>query len=429
MNNRYTDSFLKLLNLVKARKKAYDVNHKHIQSSFGAIINLADSNYEQYTNMIAANEASAASIIENIAVSLFVDFAIPQFSFYPIEHRYAKLPPEEQAKSRPFQIILSENGMTTGIAFAASYEKCKRYERNFRNGKYNVDNLIIVRLISPSGDAYDIAITLPNRLNANENIPLVFLTLKEFWEKHFGANEYMLLVDAINQFNNLAQNAIGFNTVVTPTEGNIAHFRISTGEMLQNYPYTNAIPTDVYQTQIDKMLHNYINRGLWRAMIGNCNFAVSFITSEWYYKMHVLTECFDLTWIAAGYLKSVEQLLYAVIELSQGKEIICRSKDHYEQDGIAFTKDNEEKIDTTLGGLEWIIRNNRLLDVNRYAKCYITNTIDDWRSKSRNGYFHKDVIKTTTQVDAIRSAAIQLYFLILGSFTIHDEQFAQLGIQ
>lgn len=429
MIDHYSEAFSQLLDLVRERKKSYDINHQRIRQSFGAIINLGDNNFSQYADMVAANEISASSTIESIAVNLFIDNAVPQFSYYPIPDWCANLPAEEQAKARPLQIVLSENGETTGIAFAVAHEESMRYERNFKCGKYKVERLIIVRLISPDADTYDIVITHANAVKAYEKSPISYMTLREFWEKHFGAMEYSMLVEAINQFNDLAQDAMGFNTVVTPTEETIARFRKVTGEMLQGYAYSEAIPSDVYQRQIDQMLHNYLERGLWKAMIGNCNFAISFITSEWYYKMHVLTENFDLTWVAAGYLKSVEQLLYAVIELSKGKGIAGRSKDHWKQDSIEFTKDTEESIDTTLGGLEWIIKNNRLLDVNRYAQWYITSTIDDWRSKSRNGYFHKDVIKSTDQVDEIRSAAIQLYFLILGSFTIRDDQFVQLGIQ
>ena len=74
------------------------------------------------------------------------------------------------------------------------------------------------------------------------------------------------------------------------------------------------------------------------------------------------------------------------------------------------------------------MEHNRLLEVNRYAREHIINTIEDWRKKKRNGFFHKDVLQSIDQLKEIREAALQLYFLILGSFTIHDSHLIRLGV-
>ena len=86
-------------------------------------------------------------------------------------------------------------------------------------------------------------------------------------------------------------------------------------------------------------------------------------------------------------------------------------------------------VDTTLGALEQVIAHNgQMLDVNRYAREYIVKTIDDWRDKQRNGYFHKHNLQSVEKVSEIREKAFQLYFLLLGSCTIQDEQLEELGI-
>ena len=213
--------------------------------------------------------------------------------------------------------------------------------------------------------------------------------------------------------------------MVTPTEAAINHFRETTDKMLRERTYSSLIPTDVYYSQVHIMEQNYLTQGRWQAMIGRKNFAISFITSEWYFKMHQLTESFDLTWVVAGYLKSVEQLLYAVIELSEVTGITIRSTD---RTIIEFSKENESQIDSTLGSLKAVVEHNRLLEVNRYAREHIINTIEDWSKKKRNGFFHKDVLQSVDQLKEIREAALQLYFLILGSFTINDSQLIRLGV-
>ena len=75
-----------------------------------------------------------------------------------------------------------------------------------------------------------------------------------------------------------------------------------------------------------------------------------------------------------------------------------------------------------------VIKYNDILEINEYAQTSLIKTIDDWRNKQRNGYFHKDNIHSIDKVNEIREKAFLLYFLILGSCTIKDEQFAELGI-
>lgn len=424
ISDRYKNAFSSLLDLVKNGKKKYEKYHESIYKSFGTLINIGDSNFAYYNSIIKTNEKRAEHTIEKLAVDLFTDTADPGFSFYPVQKGYEKLPLKEQTRSRPFQIVLTANGMKTGVVFSASSNSCEFYQ-SFVHGEYEVDNLIIVRLIDPTEEVYDCIITDTNGFNERLGLHLKFMTLKEFWVEHFGEEEYDALVDSINYFNSESQAIIGFSTVVLPTDDAIERFRERTGKMLQDRTYSSLIPSDVYYSQVCIMEQNYLTQGRWRAMIGSKNFAISFITSEWYFQMHQLTECFDLTWVAAGYLKSVEQLLYAVIELSEGTGITIRSTNHRI---IKFSKENESQIDSTLGSLKAVLEHNCLQEVNKYARKHIVDTIEDWRNKKRNGYFHRDVLQSIDRLKEIRETALQLYFLILGSFTITDDQFGELGI-
>lgn len=126
-------------------------------------------------------------------------------------------------------------------------------------------------------------------------------------------------------------------------------FKARTGEVLRTFPYADAIPDSVYQPQIDIMTKNYIDRGLWKAMVGSANFAVSFITSEWNFEMYELTENLDLTSIISGYLKSVEQLIWTILKFQTGKSFKIRAKNG---ELIEYTTNSEDVIDTTLGSLE-----------------------------------------------------------------------------
>ena len=142
--------------------------------------------------------------------------------------------------------------------------------------------------------------------------------------------------------------------------------------------------------------------------------------------MYQLTENLDLTSVVAGYLKSIEQLIFAIIDLPREEIITIKSK---ERKSIKFSKDNIDSIDTTLWSLEKALDcNSKILDITGYAKRHLVETIGDWRKKERNGYFHLHNLHSIEKVKEIREKALYLYFLILGSCMIKEEHFTLLGI-
>ena len=425
MRNIYEKYFAELLWMVRtSRDRCVELTEEFYKER-GSLLNLGDVRYKSYCNMVETNESRAVTTIEQIAVLLFQERNVSYFSLYPIDPRYRNKDRMEQSKTRPFQVVLDDNGQKSGIVFCETDEG--KYYQNLIDGKYRVDKLQLVKLMEPDEKVYEVLISSRNEYNKKCNVPLECVTLREFWEKHFGTEEYVLLTEYINQFNDQAREIIGFNTIVTPTDAALDRFRIKTGEMLKSYPYVDSIPQNIYQRQVDRWCSNYIDRGLWRAMVGTSNFALSFITSEWNYSMYLLTENLDLTSIVSGYLKSVEQLIWAIIGLQTQQSFQIKSK----KGGLVeFSADDESIIDGTLGSLEQVFRKNSwMFDINDFARCHVVNAIDDWREKYRNGYFHKDNLQSQNDVEAIRSQTLQLYFLILGGCKINDSDFSKLGIQ
>lgn len=168
--------------------------------------------------------------------------------------------------------------------------------------------------------------SLVNKANVDSGIQIERVPILDFWTEYFGDDECNNLCEFCNQFNEKAKSIIGFNTVVTPTEKALNQFRDSIGNDILSRTYAENIPDSIYETQVSTMLRNYLARGLWRAMIGTSTFATSFVTSEWFYKMYQFTENLDLTAIVTGYLKSIEQLLFEIVLLSEGTGITIKSK-------------------------------------------------------------------------------------------------------
>ena len=419
----YESALSELIQLVKNRKNKIVDTHRELEMSMNELLYLGDARFGAYKSMVESNECSAAKVIENIAVKLFTEFN-NNFEFYPIQDKYKKLIASEQAKSRPFQIVINENGERIGIVFCTQDDMGEKYNR-FISGEYKVDSLKLVVISSPDLSAYEALFASVNKYNHQVGVNLERIPILDFWEQYFGINECNNLIDFINDFNEKAKEIIAFSTIVSPTEEALKKFKENCGLLLQE----TKLPLDNEKELISKisLRHNYIDRGLWRAMIGTSDFANSFITSEWFYSMYQLTENLDLTNIVTGYLKSIEQLLYSIIKLSIDTGITIKSKGSRKI--VEFTKENEEIVDTTLGSLEKVIEfNGKLLDVNTYTKHVLISIIDDWREKQRNGYFHKHNIHSLEKVDEIRTKALQLYYLILGSLTIKDEHVKDLGI-
>lgn len=134
----------------------------------------------------------------------------------------------------------------------------------------------------------------------------------------------------------------------------------------------------------------------------------------------------DESCLSSDIIHRISLSVYQVLELHNQKNFRIYSKSHKL---IEFSLENESIIDSTLGSLEGVIKHNsRMLVVNHFAKKYIVETIEQWRQKYRNGYFHKENLQSIRKARDIRNQAIQLYFLILGGFEIKDQDFTKLGI-
>jgi len=419
----YQYTFDELLNMIRMSRESHIESHDDIKTSMGAIFDLGDDDYDIHNSLVRSNECRVEKAIERLTVKLFEQNNIA-FDFYPIDAIYTKMDCLEQAKSRPFQIIMTTKNRTTGVVFC-NYKDVGKYKELFMNGCFDVDTLQLVLLSEPDQNAYQYLFVEENKKCQKAGIAVERITLKEFFSNYLGEDEYDAFITYSNAFNKEAREIIGFDTVITPTDKAIAGFKEKTGAMLRDYSYKENLPSDIFPSQSNLLIHNYLERGLWKAMIGNSTFAASFLSSEWNYTIYKLSDNLDLTGIITGYLKSVEQLLYAILSLSSDTGATAKTRDGRI---VSFSTENED-IDTTLKSLEMTMQhNNALWDTTPYVKRYVIEAIDEWRRTQRNGYFHKHNLYSVEAVKEIREKVIFLYFLILGACSIKDDQFDAIGI-
>ena len=175
--------------------------------------------------------------------------------------------------------------------------------------------------------------------------------------------------------------------------------------------------------------NNFWRRGLYKALLGESSFAESFISSEWYYKNHIEFSILEHTAIIAGYLKSVEQLLFSIVKLSEGSGKQIKKRGGARAEYIDYSSENEALVDSTLGSIIGYVRHySDLWDVSPYVKNYIANKLDVFRDKYRNDHFHKDNVTNIDEIEEIRTNTIFIHYLLLGAMKINDSDKARLGI-
>ena len=172
---------------------------------------------------------------------------------------------------------------------------------------------------------------------------------------------------------------------------------------------------------------------------------IALLVPEWYYGIHTVTGAIDQTGLVTGYLKSVEQLLFALIKLrglnkkrwikiNPSMKSLFPGTLHLDQ-YIDLTDTSENYADTTLGSLIHFIKNkNRaglfynadLFEIDNSTIQSIVDALYDFKDTQRNDHLHKDNLYTSEEIDDIREKAKALYCLLIGSFRKNGTELTKL---
>lgn len=252
------------------------------------------------------------------------------------------------------------------------------------------------------------------------------LFIDEFLEQYFGREVLKEFRKSLSTFKSEFQERLGYKITELCSENALNSFKEETENELRTFDYHSQLPAGINSSQVTKLDNNYLIANRVKLMIGTGDFAISFITSEWLYKKFAFSEELDNTYIVAGYLKSVEQLLFDIIMLEgSGRQI--KAKGSYTTT-VTVDEANVSSIDSTLGSLLRFINQNReLFDVNNPVVGKIHNVIRTWKNDERNGYFHKENLDDVQKVKRIRDNTILIYYLVLGGIDLGAETINLLG--
>lgn len=250
------------------------------------------------------------------------------------------------------------------------------------------------------------------------------ISLDEYFESQC-PGEYEILQEYIGRFNYEAEIKLGLTVSPIPTKAALSEKWKKIKSEIQTYFYEDCLELFFDSDDIAYLKSNFIKNNL--LQIINTNFADSFISSEWYYdlKMNSDTEM-EQTAIVAGYLKSIEQLLFSMM-LSRSNTLKFTlapiTGDKHKITYVPLSHDNKDKLLTMAGNLLTSIDINytqkQKLDmvyVNSDIGKKVQEYLRDFFAHTRNGFLHKDNIYTRGQIIEIRKKTYGAYFLLGSAF-------------
>lgn len=234
-------------------------------------------------------------------------------------------------------------------------------------------------------------------------------------------------VKDIYMFHNEERKSVDKNGI--PTKDTHFGYRIIEEKNRQEYPDLEKRSKELLINS--GILEKYLNKKLYKALVGKCDFARSFLTSEYLYNQYNENDRFDYTSIVSGYLKSVEQLMYNIVLFNQDKK---DSNNRYYRVGSpgkknALTKSHVEagKLSATMGNLIYFFKIDYPETVQISNQAYLDtffDCLDLYLDECRNQSFHKYNNYDWNRVMKIRNNTFLMYILLLGAcrLGVNDEE-------
>lgn len=295
------------------------------------------------------------------------------------------------------------------------------------------------------------------------------ISIRAFFSEVFTAAEYELFLEMTRNAICEAQNIIALKAVPQLRSNNMLMFRdvvienFSGAAVAQrSYKFKNGVVSTtkaLSELDIQTIDQAFFADKYREAIIGNSDFAKSFITSEYLFKSISKGLGIDYTSIVVGYLKSIEQLMYLLYVSSFEGINSLKYWDayHFDKNNPFDVKLPHFRIDPydtkkrrkqmeyfhpirtgddamDFGGLALFMRYyDKLWNVSENGKEYIYACLDDYRDSCRNAHFHKDNIsfEEYSTVERIRNNTHVLLYYLLGGFKLLDTRSSaieQLGV-
>lgn len=307
--------------------------------------------------------------------------------------------------------------------------------------------------------------------NLNTGIPSgkhlsTIISVEQFIKQYLSYNEYDSLIDRLRFAIKRAKDIIALKATPQLLPSNMMNFKKALLEEFSEekvssfqYEFDNGNSIGLSNTEDISVLNsNFFKVGTRNSIIGNSDFAKSFITSEYLFKSINAGLSIDYTSVVVGYLKSIEQLLFLLyvsafdgkagmlywdrcnkdkdfdVSLSEKYRIDPYNEDKgWKQENYYHRKKLGDRA-PDIGELILFLRYfQKMWAISESGKEFVFSCLDDFRSHDRNSHFHKDNISLDQYETVVRirnNTHVCLYYLLGGFFFLDSSASVknQLGI-
>ncbi|MBQ6407986.1 MAG: hypothetical protein IJJ64_08110 [Butyrivibrio sp.] len=291
---------------------------------------------------------------------------------------------------------------------------------------------------------------------------VIQITLHKFFLDHFTEEEYKYFVEKGQEAVRTANNDIGFQTIPKLSLRNLSGFKHDILKWLESIDYTKLRYEIIETAHSDNdsrnrarrkanrvldsadysiVTENFVKKKLYSALVGKEEYAKCFVTSEYMFQIFNGGGGFEYTTIVCGYLKSIEQLAKKLLDITlknfPEKELWIKKNNNRGQldrsdtrsnpvtnkPQVRVKESNKEFFDVTLAPLMWFLHDNSDgWNVSDNAVRTIHGYFENYTSECRNEHFHKDNIYDWEAVKKIRNNTLLLMYLLIGGYTISDDE-------
>ncbi len=394
-------------------------------------------------------------LINDIFYDLFAIHGIKSKSMRPDNRNYAGYNTESIENIFSFEFIFAFGGEKIGVRYTGlcAGEAEKLIE------KYRINRIIQIEW---SAD-------LTNRDTEQNQYDIV--TPKNFFEQYFTLEEYEIFIEEVMKAIKDANDEIGLETIPRLSLRNLSSFKADINMTLSNPNPVyerwrfQVLPGSSDKKQLDRMSfdaqdykilnNNFLQKGLYKALLGTEGFAKCFITAEYQYQIFEQGHKLDYTSVACGYLKAVEQLVYKLLQINLSyplgdklwikkkngnivppdkslQNVTVRPNPITKSQQVIFSKDFERYFDIALTPMIWFLYDNTNgWEISDSGRSITRDFLLNFAKECRNDHFHKDNIDEFSVVSRIRNNAILIFYLLLGGYKLtgnHQKDLEILGI-
>ena len=259
------------------------------------------------------------------------------------------------------------------------------------------------------------------------------IVVKQFFEM-LGRDDYDDFKECVGQYNYNAEQKLGITVSAIPTKKAVEKHRAMIQKELLSYFYKKELQTIFDEKEIMNMKERFEKNYV--VLISNANFSKSLISSEWYYTLQVKTDAgIEQTAIVAGYLKSIEQLLFSILlvlsENENNKFMFYANQEGREKTGqkkLPLNYANQKLVLTMAKNILKVIEGNKKFVLHRTEMTdRVIGYLEQYVEKTRNAYMHKDNLYDWSDIRIIRTKTYAAYFMILGTFFIDVEKLLDIN--